>query len=102
MSRRRAWILAAIASASLVALIIGVGATTGQFGFGGGHQDAQAEGALPTSDNQPLSGNLIADTQQQAANSSEDGSHDDDKYEHQHGDNQDERDGTSNDTEADD
>jgi len=99
MSRQRAWILAAIASASLVALVIGVGATTGQFGFGGGQQGAQAEGASPTSETQPLRANLIVDTQQQPDNSESDGSHDDDRYEHERGDHHDDHEGDSEDSE---
>ncbi len=67
MSRRRAWILAAIASASLVALVIGVGASTGQFGFGGSQRSVEAEGASPTSTEDPsLSESFLADPPQQS------------------------------------
>lgn len=99
MSRRRAWILAAIASGALVALVIGVGAATGQFGFGGGQQGAQAEGAPPASETQPLRASLIVDPQQQADNSGREGSHDDDKYEHEQGDHHDDHEGDFEDSE---
>lgn len=42
MTRQRAWILAAIITVSVVALIIGIGATFGQFGFRGGRERANA------------------------------------------------------------
>lgn len=42
MTRQRAWILAAIITVSVVALIIGIGATFGQFGFRGGREAANA------------------------------------------------------------
>ncbi len=93
MSRRRAWILAAIASAALVALVIAVGATTGQFGFGGSQQGAQAEGASPMSETQPVRANLIVDTQQPPDNSERDESHDDDRHEHEQGDHHDDHEG---------
>lgn len=42
MTRQRAWILAAIMTVSLAALIVGIGATFGQFGFRGGREPADA------------------------------------------------------------
>ena len=105
MSRRRAWILAAIVSASLMALIIGVGATIGEFGFGGGQRGAEAEGPQPTATapaGQPLRENFIADTQQQGGDLEGDESHDDDKQEHERDGRDEEHDGTKNDAEVDD
>ena len=45
MTRQRAWILAALITVSVVALIIGIGATFGQFGFRGGREAANAVSA---------------------------------------------------------
>lgn len=45
MTRQRAWILAALITLSVVALIIGIGATFGQFGFRGGREAANAVSA---------------------------------------------------------
>ena len=47
MTRTRAWALSIIATASLLALVVGVGASTGQFGFKHGGTDASAEGLSP-------------------------------------------------------
>jgi len=46
MTRQRAWILAAITTVSLAALIVGIGATFGQFGFRGGREPADASSGV--------------------------------------------------------
>ncbi len=46
MTRQRAWILAAITTVSLAALIVGIGATFGQFGFRGGREPADAASSV--------------------------------------------------------
>lgn len=46
MTRQRAWVLAAITTVSLAALIVGIGATFGQFGFRGGREPADAASSI--------------------------------------------------------
>ncbi len=43
MTRSRAWFLAAVVTVSLVALVVGIGATFGQFGFRNGDNPVSAE-----------------------------------------------------------
>lgn len=47
MTRRKAWLLAGIITVAVVALIVGIGATFGQFGFSGSDQVNAAPDPTP-------------------------------------------------------
>jgi hypothetical protein len=47
MTRARAWTVSIIATVSLLALVFGIGASTGQFGFQQGGTSAEAQAGSP-------------------------------------------------------
>ncbi len=87
MTRQRAWILAAITTVSLAALIVGIGATFGQFGFRGGREPADA--ASSVTQEAPADGQFFltgdGSTFQQAGEEQERWEDGDDEREKEHG-----------------